>query len=112
MFRSAIPPKKYQRALKKASTESGTAAYRLAGGFSMDKKEEKEEVKRIFTGYKRMTPKITRELRRLGIFVVRQRNHVVLSVSDGETRHLVPISSTGGDKRGGLNMARKIISCL
>ena len=76
----------------------------------MDKKQFRAELKRIFTGYKRMTPEIERGLRKLGIFVARHRNHVVLEVCGANGRHMVPISSTGGDeRRGGLNMASKVM---
>ena len=54
----------FRDSAKKASTEGGTTAP-LLQEFFYGQKKAKEEVKRIFTGYKRMTPKITRELRKL-----------------------------------------------
>lgn len=75
----------------------------------MSEKDYRSRLKRIFTGYKRLTPKIERSLSELGILVGRERNHVVLFVDDGSCRHSVPIPCTGSDKRGGLNVVAKIM---
>ena len=65
----------------------------------------KESLKKIFRDYKRLSPRVEKELRLLGIYVERQRNHVILNVNG----HLIPISCTGSDKRAGLNIASKVI---
>ena len=75
----------------------------------MQEKIFRERLKRIFTGYKRLTPEIERGLLGLGIPVVRHRNHVVLSVPCSSGARPVPISSTGSDKRVGLNIVAKIV---
>jgi hypothetical protein len=75
----------------------------------MQEKIFRERLKRIFTGYKRLTPRLESGLHTLGINVVRHRNHVVLSVPCSSGARPVPISSTGSDKRGGLNIVAKIV---
>ena len=69
--------------------------------------ELRSALKRIFTGYRRLTPKMARELSALGITVARQRKHVILIV--GASRRIIPISASGSDKRGGLNTVSDIM---
>jgi len=78
----------------------------------MSGKELRGELKRIFTGYSRLTPKIERSLTDLGITVNRKRNHVVLSVACGNEMRMVSLSSTGSDKREGLNIVSKIMNTM
>ncbi|MBR0032433.1 MAG: hypothetical protein IJP61_09120 [Treponema sp.] len=76
----------------------------------MSQKDFRNELKRIFTGYKWLTPQIESSLRRLEILVGRKKNHVVLFVTNESGIHSVPISATGGDeRRGGLNIVSKIM---
>ena len=74
----------------------------------MSQKDFRNELKRIFTDYKRITPQIESGLQRLGILIGRKKNHVVLFVSNERGRHSVSISATGSDKREGLNIVSKI----
>lgn len=75
----------------------------------MSEKDYRNELKKIFTGYKRLTPKIENSLAELGIFVARKRNHVVLTLDCGDIQKSVSISTTGSDKREGLNIVAKIM---
>ncbi len=74
----------------------------------MSQKDFRNELKRIFTDYKRITPQIESGLQRLGILIGRKKNHVILFISTERGRHSVSISSTGSDKREGLNIVSKI----
>ena len=78
----------------------------------MDKMENRKELKRIFKGYRRMTPEIARELKKHGIIVVRKRNHVILNIACADGFRMVSISSTGSDKREGLNFVSKIMKTI
>ncbi len=78
----------------------------------MSEKDYRNELKKIFTGYKRLTPKIENALAEVGIFVTRKRNHVVLTLYCGAMQKSVSISSTGSDKREGLNIVAKIMKTL
>ncbi len=78
----------------------------------MRKIEKRNELKRIFKGYRRMTPEIARELKKHGIFVLRKRNHVILSIDCPDGFRMVSISSTGSDKREGLNFVSKIMKTI
>ncbi len=75
----------------------------------MSKKDYRNELKRILRGYKRFTPQIESDLKRLGIIVGRKKNHVVLYVTNDNGTYPVPISSSGSDKREGLNIVTIII---
>ena len=75
----------------------------------MAEKEFRMELKRIFRDYKRMNQKMESSLRRLGIEIVRKKNHVVLSIEGISGVRMIPISSTGSDWRSGLNMVPKIV---
>ena len=67
------------------------------------------ELKRIFTGYRRLTPEVERRLAALGIVVERRRKHVVLLVPGKTGVRPVPISNSGSDARGGLNIVTVIM---
>ena len=75
----------------------------------MLQKDFRDELKRIFTDYKRIPPQIESGLQRLGILIGRKKNHVVLFVSNERGRHSVSISATDSDKREGLNIVSKIV---
>ena len=75
----------------------------------MPQKYFRNELKRIFIGYKRLTPQIEADLQRLGISVGRKKNHVVLFIANESGTYSVPISSTASDKREGLNIVSKIV---
>ncbi len=75
----------------------------------MAKKDFRDSLKRIFIGYKRMTPQIESSLLMLGIKIGRKQNHIVLFIVGASGKHSVPISSTGSDKREGLNIVTKIM---
>lgn len=75
----------------------------------MSKKDLRDSLKRIFIGYRKMTPQIESSLLTLGIEIGRKQNHVVLLIVGASGKHSVPISSTGSDKREGLNIVAKIM---
>ena len=79
----------------------------------MSQKEIRSGLKRIFRGYSRMNSGIEAVLREYNIQVIRVTNHVVLQipVSTGGYRR-VSISSTGSDKREGLNIVSKIMGVM
>ena len=78
------------------------------GGFM--NKNKRQMLKSIFKGYKKMTSKIERSLKEIGIFVVRRKNHLVLEFISGDVIRKVPISNTGSDKRAGLNIVSQIMN--
>ncbi len=78
----------------------------------MDTKEKRMKLKSIFKGYKRMTPKIERGLKQMGINVVRQRKHVILNIPNGNESGVMVLSTTGGDDRTGLNIVSTIMNEL
>ncbi len=78
----------------------------------MSEKDFRNELKKIFIGYKHMTPRVESNLASLGIAVGRKRNHIVLFVMNGAIRHSVSISATGSDKRAGLNIVSKITNTM
>lgn len=67
------------------------------------------ELKRLLRDYRTMTPRLESQLDRLGFSVIRKKRHVILCYSTSNGQHVhIPLSSTSGDKRAGLNMASKI----
>ncbi len=79
----------------------------------MSQKEIRSELKNLLKDYKRMNHRIESGLREYNIQVIRVTNHVVLQipVSTGGYRR-VSISSTGSDKREGLNIVSKIMGVM
>lgn len=78
----------------------------------MSKNEYRNQLKRIFTGYRRFTPQIQHELLELGICTGRKKNHVVLFVYSHGFRRTVTISTTASDNRVGLNIVSKIMGYM
>ena len=74
----------------------------------MPEKDFRTELKRIFTDYRKMNSRMESALKRIGISVGRKQNHVILFVSSESGTRTVSISSTGSDKREGLNIVSKI----
>ena len=75
----------------------------------MAEKAFRSRLKLIFIDYRNFNPQIEAALKELGIIVIRRKRHVVLLVPGYYGFRTVPISSTGSDKRGGLNIVTKIV---
>ena len=74
----------------------------------MSEKLFRTELKKIFIDYRKMDPQKESSLRRLDIYVVRKHKHVILYINGKYGTRTVSISSTGSDKREGLNIVSKI----
>lgn len=74
----------------------------------MSEKLFRSELKKIFIDYRKMNSQKESSLRRLDIYVVRKHKHVILYINGKYGTSTVSISSTGSDKREGLNIVSKI----
>lgn len=72
-------------------------------------KNNRNFLKQTLKGYKKFTPKIKKRLEQMGITVCRNGKHIILEYecNDGTKAHS-PLSNTGSDPRGGLNLACEI----
>lgn len=75
----------------------------------MENDSFRNELKRIFKGYKKFNLKIERQLYEIGITIARRSNHIILAINDDGIKKHVSISCTGSDKREGLNIVSKIM---
>ena len=73
----------------------------------------KQKLKKLFRGYRTMTPKLEAQLKKLGFCIIRRKRHVILSYEkDGVKPVHITVSSTSSDRRAGLNMASTIVLLL
>lgn len=64
----------------------------------------KNRLKTIFREYRRMTPKLRSELRKMGFTVENGGKHIIIRYDTEKTA----LSMTSSDKRSGLNMAMQL----
>lgn len=67
------------------------------------------ELKQLLKGYTRVTPKIEKGLKKMGIVILRKNKHTILEYlcADGTVAHSA-IAGSCSDPCGGLNLASEI----
>ena len=67
----------------------------------------REELKRIFKGYKHLTNKISRQLNHLGFKIEIGKTHIKIYYKDNNSKY-VTFSKTASDWRTGLNLCTQL----
>ncbi|MEM7051999.1 MAG: hypothetical protein AAF604_20190 [Acidobacteriota bacterium] len=67
----------------------------------------RKKIKNLFKGFKKITATIRSELRKLGLSINEEGNHLKISI-EGDQRFKVTTSKTGSDHRGGHNIGAQI----
>lgn len=75
----------------------------------MEKREFRNRLKKVFTGYRHLTAKIEKQLRELGFNIIRHNKHIMLSLVYNQHYFQFALSVTASDYRTGDVMVTKIM---
>jgi|GEM_PF-2646763 hypothetical protein len=66
------------------------------------------QLKKLFTGYRTLTSKLRKQLKRMGFIVTEKGKHYRIYREDNVHGPFVPFAKTGSDNREGINIALSI----